>query len=114
VLNLLSNAVKFTDEGQRHPRLWPTAPSTSSYPSPTPDPGIAAEDLERIFDEFEQAGSGAGKTGTGLGLAISRRLAELLGGTLRVESEWAPAPPSPSRLPRPLGAPRGRAGRRDE
>ena len=53
--------------------------------------GIAPEDHERIFDEFEQVNAGprgdSMHRGTGLGLAISRRLARLLGGDLTVESE---------------------------
>jgi signal transduction histidine kinase len=53
--------------------------------------GIASEDRERIFDEFEQVNAGPrGESmmrGTGLGLAITRRLARLLGGDVRVESE---------------------------
>jgi CheY-like chemotaxis protein len=50
-------------------------------------PGIAPEDLERIFQPFEQAGSGAKRAeGTGLGLSISRTLVRLMGGELRVES----------------------------
>jgi signal transduction histidine kinase len=53
--------------------------------------GIAPADLERIFDEFEQAGSvpreGTLARGTGLGLPISRRLARLLGGDLTLESQ---------------------------
>ncbi|MEP6733201.1 MAG: HAMP domain-containing sensor histidine kinase [bacterium] len=53
--------------------------------------GIAAADLERIFDEFEQVNAGprgdSMNRGTGLGLAISRRLARLLGGEIGVESE---------------------------
>ena len=52
--------------------------------------GIAATDLERIFDEFEQVNAGprgdSMQRGTGLGLAISRRLARLLGGEIGVES----------------------------
>jgi signal transduction histidine kinase len=54
-------------------------------------PGIAPRDQERIFDEFEQlnagARGGAERRGTGLGLPISRRLSQLLGGDLTVESE---------------------------
>jgi signal transduction histidine kinase len=69
--------------------------------------GIAAADLERIFDEFEQVNAGprgdSMQRGTGLGLAISRRLARLLGGEISVESEigrgstftvWLPVNPT--------------------
>lgn len=69
--------------------------------------GIAAADLERIFDEFEQVNAGprgdSMQRGTGLGLAISRRLARLLGGEIGVESElgrgstftvWLPVNPA--------------------
>ena len=52
--------------------------------------GIAAADLSRIFEEFEQVNAGprgeSMQRGTGLGLAISRRLAQLLGGDIGVES----------------------------
>jgi signal transduction histidine kinase len=69
--------------------------------------GIAAADLERIFDEFEQVNAGprgdSMQRGTGLGLAISRRLARLLGGEISVDSEvgrgstftvWLPVNPA--------------------
>jgi len=69
--------------------------------------GIAAVDLERIFDEFEQVNAGprgdSMQRGTGLGLAISRRLARLLGGEIGVESNpgqgstftiWLPVNPA--------------------
>jgi signal transduction histidine kinase/ActR/RegA family two-component response regulator len=87
VLNLLSNAVKFTDEGEV--RLTLEKPDDDRIRIAVRDtgPGIAPEDLDRIFEEFEQADGSAGRGGTGLGLAISRRLAELLGGSLGVESE---------------------------
>jgi signal transduction histidine kinase/FixJ family two-component response regulator len=86
VLNLLSNAVKFTAEGSVTLRLDADGDGSVRLAVRDTGPGIAAEDLDRIFDEFEQASTG-GETGTGLGLAISRRLAELLGGSLEVQSE---------------------------
>jgi signal transduction histidine kinase len=87
VYNLLSNAVKFTpadgsvdiaarlDDGQVEIAVTDTGP------------GIPAEDRETIFEEFEQSGDGQQAEGTGLGLPLSRKLVELHGGHLWVESE---------------------------
>ncbi|HEX7242171.1 MAG TPA: ATP-binding protein [Longimicrobiaceae bacterium] len=85
VLNLLSNAVKFTDAGRVRTTLaqsdgWSTVAVEDT------GPGIAPEDRERVFDEFEQTAASTSRGGTGLGLAISRRLAALLGGTLTLSS----------------------------
>ncbi len=95
-LNLLSNAVKFTPDGGR---VSVTARVASLEGPRGPIPavevavadtgiGIEAADQERIFREFEQVdGSYARKyPGTGLGLALTRKLVELHGGTIRVES----------------------------
>jgi signal transduction histidine kinase len=87
VLNLLSNAVKFTDQGRVDLRLEPDHDDRVTVRVRDTGPGIRADDRERIFEEFEQGSTGGSTAGTGLGLAISRRLAELLGGDLTVDSE---------------------------
>ncbi|HEU0299035.1 MAG TPA: GAF domain-containing sensor histidine kinase [Longimicrobium sp.] len=83
LLNLLSNAVKF---GHGHPVEVRLAPAPGGVLLEVADhgPGIPPDDLERIFEEFVQVGEPG--VGTGLGLPIARRLAELQGGTLEVES----------------------------
>ncbi len=86
--NLLSNAVKFTPEGGR---VWITTcmrEGALCFCVHDTGIGIAAEELAGIFDEFRQASvaPGAVKEGTGLGLSITRRLTELHGGTIAVES----------------------------
>lgn len=91
LLNLLSNAVKFTSQGSVTLRVS-AAPAgsegcTLTFEVEDTGVGIATEDLERIFEPFRQAGQPGRKTeGTGLGLSISRKLAELMGGSLRVAS----------------------------
>lgn len=85
LLNLLSNALKF---GQQNPvRVHCTPNDDAGLIVEVEDhgAGIAPEDQERIFEEFVQL-SPDRQGGTGLGLPISRSLAELLGGSLQVES----------------------------
>jgi signal transduction histidine kinase/DNA-binding response OmpR family regulator len=86
--NLISNALKFTRRGQV--RVTAEAGQRDMVVFRVSDTGIgiAAEDLERIFEEFVQVDGEmqARVRGTGLGLPLSRRLAALLGGTLEVES----------------------------
>src|SRR5215211_4445022 len=88
VFNLLSNAVKFTPTGGR---IDVSVAQQNGYVTVavTDDgPGIAPEDQERIFEEFQQAEHEAPRPeGTGLGLALSRRLVELHGGHIWVESQ---------------------------
>lgn len=90
LLNLISNAIRFGDGlpivvSCRTHGVGGVEISVTDH-----GPGIAEEDVVRIFDEFVQLEGirtpGQPEQGTGLGLAISRRLAELLGGTLEVES----------------------------
>jgi PAS domain S-box-containing protein len=84
LLNLLTNAVKF---GEGHPVRVSVSHDEGRVRVEVRDrgPGIAPEDVSRIFEDFVQLGDHPA-TGTGLGLPIARRLAEMLGGSLEVES----------------------------
>lgn len=84
VLNLVANAIKFTERGEVIVRVESRESSVAVHVADT-GIGIAPEDLERVFMEFEQVSGARG--GTGLGLAISRRLARLLGGEITVRSQ---------------------------
>src|SRR5690606_2292871 len=101
LLNLLSNALKFTHSGGSvvaRCRLVERPAPHAALPSTGPwivlevedtGVGIAADELERIFQAFVQAETGHTRRagGTGLGLTISQRLARLMGGDLTVRSE---------------------------
>jgi len=100
LLNLLSNAVKFTEQGQV--TLAADLMAGSTLPAVAPRPacvrlqvtdsgiGIRPEDLPTLFQPFRQIDSGLSRQhdGTGLGLAICQRLAALMGGEIRAESQW--------------------------
>jgi signal transduction histidine kinase/ActR/RegA family two-component response regulator len=91
--NLLSNAVKFTGNGSIDARLRATTltPTELLLQIEVQDtgPGIDPAKLPYIFDKFTQADGSVSRKygGTGLGLAITRKLAELYGGEINVESE---------------------------
>jgi signal transduction histidine kinase len=88
LLNLLSNALKSTSEDGTVTLDAVAAAGWVAITVSDDGVGIAAADLERIFDEYIQVGEAqAPSDGTGLGLSVSRRLAELMKGTLTVESE---------------------------
>jgi signal transduction histidine kinase/CheY-like chemotaxis protein len=103
--NLISNALKFTRRG--HVRLSARLAGEGFVALQVEDTGIgiAAEDQERIFQEFVQIESEMQTRvrGTGLGLPLSRRLAELLGGTISVESEVGVGSTFQVKLPIRLG-----------
>jgi PAS domain S-box-containing protein len=89
--NLLSNAVKFSGQGAQV-RIFATIGDASHLMLVVTDNGIGikAEDMARLFTDFEQLDAGIARrhTGTGLGLALTRKLVELHGGTISVASEF--------------------------
>ncbi|MCF8113459.1 MAG: response regulator, partial [Desulfotignum sp.] len=95
LVNLTGNAVKFTRTGTVTLRVRAETAPEKQKKKPQlvlrvavadTGPGIPESDLERIFDPFDQSDQGKQIGGTGLGLAISRRLVEMMGGELTVES----------------------------
>ncbi len=88
LLNLVGNAIKFTDEGKV---VISAARAGENFELSVIDtgPGIAPADQAKIFEEFQQVDntSTRKKGGTGLGLSISRKIVELHGGRITVESE---------------------------
>jgi PAS domain S-box-containing protein len=95
LLNLLSNAVKFTERGGVH-LLVSSTPARDNphevvlrFDVRDTGPGIAAEQMSRLFQSFSQGERSTWRKhgGSGLGLAISRQLARLLGGDLSVKSQ---------------------------
>ena len=88
VFNLLSNAVKFTPAGGTIDVTVERADGEVRVCVSDEGPGVATEDQARIFEEFQQAAAGRQHgEGTGLGLALSKRLVELHGGRIWVDSE---------------------------
>ncbi len=87
LINLLSNAIKYTEQG--HASLTVRYRSeVAEFEVADTGFGIAAEDLERIFEPFERGRGAAVRSqpGTGLGLTITRLLAQIMGGEVKVRS----------------------------
>ncbi|MEG4446827.1 PAS domain S-box protein [Microcoleus sp. AT9_B5] len=88
LINLLSNAIKFTDEGSVTFTVSFAAEGKIRFEIRDTGTGIAQDQLQAIFLPFEQVGDRRRQTeGTGLGLAISKRIVELMGSTIQVQSE---------------------------
>lgn len=88
ITNLFDNAVKYTDSGKISIGLTGNNEVVQLYVKDT-GPGIPAEDIPHLFEKFYRVDSSATRTigGTGLGLFICRKIAELYGGRIWVESE---------------------------
>jgi len=91
LLNLLGNAVKFTDRGEVRLRVSASdhdaAQATVRFEVSDTGVGIAANELPRLFQPFEQVGERERRAaGSGLGLAISQQIVQLMGSSIQVES----------------------------
>lgn len=92
MVNLLNNAIKFTHEGHISfdvKGTWENGLLTMKFSVSDTGIGINQEDIDKLFIEFERVNTKKNRNieGTGLGLAISKRLCEMMGGEIEVESE---------------------------
>ncbi len=89
LINLTNNAIKFTEKGQVSIEC---KISDEIFIADIKDTGIGikSENMDKLFRPFQQIETGIDRRheGTGLGLSICQKLAEMLGGTLKVESQW--------------------------
>jgi signal transduction histidine kinase len=89
ILNLINNAIKFTDKG--HIMISYRVEDDQCLLSVSDTGiGIRAEDLSKLFQPFHQIDTGIARRheGTGLGLSICRKILDMMGGTIGVESRW--------------------------
>ncbi|WP_084128590.1 YfiR/HmsC family protein [Cellvibrio mixtus] len=103
LINLLGNAIKFAPNGQVRIKAY-HQPKRIYISVADSGIGISAEQQAGIFDPFKQADSGTTRKfqGSGLGLSITRQLCELMGGSIRVESELGAGAKFIVELPLPI------------
>ncbi len=89
LINLVNNAIKFTDKGYVRVECEVKDEQVITRVVDT-GIGIKAEEIEHIFESFRQIDTGLARLteGTGLGLAICKKLAQMLGGQIQVQSQW--------------------------
>ena len=104
LLNLLSNAVKFTAEGGSIGVVARRLQDAIEVSVSDSGIGVAPEQHAAIFEEFTQLGDARRPEGTGLGLALTKKLVELHGGSIRVESAPGQGATLAFTLPQPESA----------
>lgn len=88
LINLIGNAVKFTQAGGVTLRVEPVGADRLRFSIIDTGPGIAPDDMERLFEPFTQTAAGRSlQEGTGLGLALSKQFVQLMEGRLTVGSQ---------------------------
>jgi signal transduction histidine kinase len=102
LINLIGNAVKFTEVGGIYFKVGRSANNQFRFEIKDTGKGISQEEQTSIFKAFHQGSEGYKKGGTGLGLAISKKQAELMKGSLTVESEIGNGTTFTLALPLPL------------
>jgi hypothetical protein len=104
ILNLITNAVKFTEKG--HAAIA-CRNENDHYLLSVSDTGIGMkqEELPHIFQPFHQIDTGLARKieGTGLGLSICKKILDMMGGTITVESQWQQGSTFTVRIPRQPG-----------
>ncbi|WP_028926321.1 sensor histidine kinase [Pseudonocardia acaciae] len=104
VLNLLDNAAKWSPpDGVVQVGLHPVGDGTAMLEVADAGPGIAKEDLAKVFDRFYRAAEDRGRPGSGLGLAIVKQVAERHGGSVRAGSSTSGGALLAVRLPGEAG-----------
>ncbi len=113
LINLLTNAVKFTQRGKIVLKVdfERTGDDSALFTMSVSDTGngIKQEDLEKLFQSFQQVDSKRNRSieGTGLGLAITRQLLDLMGGSISVESEYGKGSTFTTKIPQKIFKERG-------
>ncbi|WP_417600342.1 ATP-binding protein [Pararhodobacter oceanensis] len=102
--NVISNAIKFTEEGNVHVQIDCTKRSALSLAVKDTGIGMTIEEMEQVFEDFGQADSSIARRfgGTGLGMPIVKRLVDMMGGNIEIESAPHQGTTVTVHLPMPL------------
>jgi CheY-like chemotaxis protein len=108
--NLLSNAIKYTQKGCVRLKITCERDGASAwiiFSVSDTGIGIRAEDINKIFTEYSQLDTKANRKieGTGLGLSITKRLIDMMGGTIRITSEYGAGSEFAARIPQLVSDP---------